>query len=332
MYRSIILGIAFFAVWTIPAQSAESNSCDAVLVQQSSNLKENNDAFLSWLQIVDQENYSKAKTTASASGITSYGMFDGDYSNFKEQRSKYFSHSHYVQTVSNARESFKAYLSPEQVAAWVACKHGAQELVVYYKDVDQQGATLVLEWNPGPAVGELTSIHSSFPLGVSADLSTLHSLNGIREFPIRRSPTGAAIRGTIAGKAGANKSDYSGSVYIPKFDDSDGGTGPDRLLVSQANVVRESIAYWAKGRFSASWTCIRVPEGYDLVVAEEKRRDLGIHRGACVPGPPFCDSLHEGCSDMVIVKGCLVSTRWHNWYKATALKSGVPYSKYAVCE
>jgi hypothetical protein len=32
------------------------------------------------------------------------------------------------------------------------------------------------------------------------------------------------------------------------------------------------------------------------------------------------------------VKGCFVSSKWHNWYKAYAAKSGVPYSKYAVCE
>ena len=335
MLRFAAVGITLFVGFLLVriANAAESAACDSVLVQQSANLKENNSAFLSWLQIIDEATYNRAQTDAAASGLTAYGMFEGDYKTFSEKRRRYLSTNNYVQTRNNAREEFKSYLTTDQISAWVKCKQDHLELVLYYKDVDQQGATLVLDWTPPGAVGELNSIRIEFPDGKpSPALAALHSLNGIREFPISRKPVGASIRGSVGGRAGINHSDYSASVYIPKFDSDKSTIAPERLIVSQAGQVRESTAYWASGKGKASWICIKVPDGFDLVVAEDYPRNLGQHRGACVPGKPYCDSLHEGCTDTVIKRGCFVNRKWHEWYKANAARLGIPYSKATVCE
>ena len=70
----------------------------------------------------------------------------------------------------------------------------------------------------------------------------------------------------------------------------------------------------------------------DLVVIEERRRDLGQRTGKCVGKGKYCTRHHEGCTDIIVAKGCLVNSEWHDWYKENSANFGMPYSKAAVCE
>ena len=280
------------------------------------------------------QNYDTAKKSGSASLVGAGGWFDGDYKSFSEKRREYLKDDRGFESASDARETFKSFLLPEQLSAWVKCKGDRSELAAYYKNVDERGATVVVTWSAPATVGALKKVSFQFDgAAVTPEMRQTRTLNGTKTFLVRRSGN-APIRGSVAGAAGANNEDRSADIYIPRYDKpkSDAAAAaPEHLIVPIDGRILRSRASWAHGRNSHEWTCLAAPAGFELIDVEVQAVSIGLRRGACVGPGPYCNSLNEHCTEFVIKRGCFVSSQWHDWYVAAARRNGIPYSKDAAC-
>jgi hypothetical protein len=317
--------------------AADSSSCDDALVQQTSVNNESERMTFSYLSLVSKENYETAKKGASAA---LGNLFSGSYSDFEKKRSSLFEKQGYAATHDQAREEFKSYLSETQLAGWLECKTklAPEQLIVYYKNVDPESATLVIRWQSG-AAGPLKDINVAVdPSEAEPDnLKALTTLAGQFETPIRRAKVGAAVRGSIVGTAGINLTTFSESFYIPPLvTEAKKEVIPTMYRVPLDGEVRASIAYWAHGHAHQRFECLPTIENMQLIVISEHEKNLGNTRNfsRCLgpaSGGTFCDSGGEGCADVIIDKGCWINKDWLSWYQLTQSNLGLPYSQNAVC-
>lgn len=323
--------IAFMLSAAVLCGTAEAADCDSVLIPQISNLSENSRASLSWLALVDRNNYAQAQQSASAMGVFAGGMFQGNYDNFSARRSRHFSQNSYSSNVEQAREEFKSNFSRDQLEAWVGCMRAANSLIITYDQVDANGAMINVEWKASPLVGPLSHYNFRVESGVVRNPRSPAVLNGMAQYYIRRpSDASSPIRAIASGVSGVNNQRFAASVYVAPIPTAQ-EIVPERLVVSLNNRVLRSIARWGRGTRQASWECIQADSGFDMVVISTSQRILGRRRGACVGRGSYCNSQGEGCIDIVIASGCLVSTRWHAWYRSRLERERLPYTTAGAC-
>jgi hypothetical protein len=328
--------ILFVGIAPSAVAAAGSDSCDSVLLQQTALVSDKQSLLLSYLNLVNNENYESAKRSASAFVP---GYFDGSYESLKAKRSKLYAEQRYALSTESSRDEFKSYLNPEQISGWVDCKKqsSVEQLIVYYKDVDAAGATLAVLWNGG-AAGALRKLRLRLlPSTTSVDeLESLPSLVGTYQVPIARPSTGAPLRGTVSGVAGAANMSFSESFYLPPFNGAVKDVSPPRYVVDLRGVTRSSIAYWANGTKSERFECIAVPENMELLVTAEHQKSFGKTRAysrclGAASGGTFCDSAGEACEDIIIDEGCIVNKDWLNWYRAKESALGLKPTDHAAC-
>lgn len=328
--------ILLFAMNLSFSAASAADGCDSVLLQQAAAVKEDQSLLMAYLNLVSSENYENVKKNASA---LVPGYFDGSYSSFNAKRSKLYTDQRYSLSIENSRDEFKSYLTPDQVSGWIECKRqsNVQQLIVYYKDVDAIGATLVVQWNGG-AAGALNKLRVTLSPGATSlsELESLTSLSGTYQTPIARPSANAALRGTVSGEAGPAHVAFSESFYLPPFKNETKEAPPPRYVVDQRGVTRSSIGYWAGGKRSARFECITVPDNMELIVISDHQKWFGKTRAysRCLGparGGSFCDSAGEGCADVIIDEGCIVNKDWLNWYRAKEASLGVKATDHAIC-
>lgn len=216
--KSSVLTAGALVLLGTGAQTFAAQSCDSVLVQQTTNWKDSSRAYLSWVLLITRSNYDEMKKSAQTSADTAYGFFDGDYDKFQVKVQEYFLKHELVQSASHAREEYKSFLTDAQVAAWKSCILGQHEIAVTYKNVDESSATITLEWDGSTGIGPLRSVSTDFESGTpQAALKQIPTLDGTRTFNVRRSPKTGDVRGVISGKAGSYNKDYSADIYVAPF-------------------------------------------------------------------------------------------------------------------
>jgi hypothetical protein len=320
----------FAAVCSFPPLIRAAD-CDSVLVQQIDRGQSNRSVDFDWLSLINNDNYEQAKHGGSASY---YGdLFSAGYNDFNEKRSHLFQQQHLTLNVQDSRESFKSHLDPDQINAWILCQNNKSEIANYFKNIDANGATLYLSWRVTDALGPLNITTVQVP-GAGTDLNNLKILKGDDNFTLNRPSNGAAIRGKVTGTFGVSAESRSVDIYLPPFAPPPPTVViPERMLVPETQAVLKSIAHW--GGQPPGYhedICLKAPDGFDLVIARQVNVYLGPRAGRCLSISPACYRKNEYCEDVVILDGCLVSSKWHAWYKAQMSALGIPYSASAACQ
>lgn len=323
------LGISFFA-----CAQARAQNCDSVLIQQIDWSKTSDSQVSAWVEAIDDRSYESAKTAAG--GQAYFNMFSGSYESFKEKRTAFLADRSSFNSRDNAREAYKASLSSDQVSAWVSCKGSNPELLVTYQDVDREGAFIVLHWGASAAIGGLKGLTANFSgTQDTPDLSHLENFSGEETLLVKRAVENGPIRGIVSGSAGVNGQRFSAKVYVPAFRTAVivVPVRPPTMRLQLDGKTAVSIAFWSGGNASERWNCLNPPsDEFDQIILQTRDEGLGKRRGACVGSGSYCDSAGESCTDQIVVKGCLVSRRWHDAYKVYLQRVGLAYSKESLCD
>jgi hypothetical protein len=320
--------LAAIAVTVLGSPANAQDPCDAVLVNQVSFLAAQDKQSESWLRIVDESSYSAAKQKGSAS---IYGnWFSGDYQNFKTKRDRYFSQSAGSVSRESAVEEFKSYLSESQVQAWLACKGTAATITTHYKDVDAVGATIVIKWPAGTAIGPLREPRFQLIGVTEAPRFSSSTFAGETSFLVERRTADTPIRGSVSGIAGFDGRAFQATIYIPPYREPTNVKPPLKEVTSLRNVIVRSTAYWGNG--SAGWDCEKATADKELIVISSRDNNIGRRRGRCVGRGSFCNSHNEYCVETVATAGCYVNRRWLDWYRGQLEALGEAYRRESVCD
>lgn len=297
--------IAVIITLATVAISAQANTCSEVLISQTESRSFNSEMELSWLTMIDSSNYATAKLSGGGKYLD---MFSGNFSSFFEKRKKYLDQKSFKLKRNEAEEVFKSHLTDQQISAWLECKRSNREIALYAKDIDKFGATLVIEWPSQGDIGPLTETKVNIDNAQAVTELPAGEFSGTSRTLLTRVKPEAPIRGTVSGKAGVVKSNYSADIYIPAYAPEVDRIEPVKVVVTQNGVVKKSIAYWAHGKASASWDCLPSSSGMDLIEINVAGQNRGRSRGKCVGKGSYCDSHGESCRDEIITQGCFVNT------------------------
>lgn len=206
----LLLGFISSSIYAADNQQG----CDKVLITQTISSTEDSSSELAWLHLISESNYEDAGRNAKAKYKS---LFSGTYSDFNKKRREFFEQKQYKLSKSDSRNVYKSFLSDTQVESWRECMLRERvELFSYFKNIDDNGATLVVTWNVPIYVGRLKRIRKELSGGTSAQLSSLRSLQGERSFIIKRETLKESVRGVISGKAGVITTDFTTDFYLPK--------------------------------------------------------------------------------------------------------------------
>jgi hypothetical protein len=198
-----------------PAPAQELRACDGVLALKNTNVKTfSRRAQFAWLKLLSKDDFHSHEQEISA---IVPGYFSGNLNTFDEERSKLFSQENYTSSVDEAATELSIEVPADVVSSWTLCAiANSKGLFASLKNVDKDGATLVVSWSPAPGLGPLSKviadihgIQPSKPLDALTDLSI-----GDHPFVLDRASENKTIRGTITGVAGANGA-YAIEIYIP---------------------------------------------------------------------------------------------------------------------
>lgn len=197
------------------AKAQPAVSCGDVLGAKTVNIKMlSRQAQLAWMRLVNQSNYESFKQAGSASVP---GYFDGDYNSFNEKRNKLFEKETYQSSEFEAQQELSIEVPPDVISAWQTCMvANSTGLFVYAKNVDEDGATLSVNWKPSPGLSELQGVSVALHGAAKGDLQKQKKIDiGERFFSILRENKNQVVRGTISGKPGTYGV-YSAEIYIPQ--------------------------------------------------------------------------------------------------------------------
>lgn len=197
-------------------------ACDAVLLTQSLKVvKSDSTLSLSWLKLIDKENYSEVKKKAGAS-IPEY--FDGNYEDFDNKRSKEFSKEQFNLTSEQARLHVHQIRGNDKAKeAWLACMLKGEGLKIAIEAVSDKmdEVIVVLKWSPYPGMQELRDIkvntNSQLDTGGLLELNELQK--GVYRFIAKRDKENNYLI-SISGVAGETDEVFSDKIEIPQFVES----------------------------------------------------------------------------------------------------------------
>lgn len=338
MHGILKYGLFLFILNTVSALAA-ADTCDAILSNQINFSKEASSLDISMLNIVNEENFSEIKRKAEGSA---YGnLFSGSYEDFTKKRALLYTKMHFSYTTAQSREIFKSSLSDTQISAWSECMHQNNKIAIYYKDVTNDSATLVVEWFAPSEIGPLKDTHIQIVNAASRkNLNDLKTFQGTRRIIIEREDANLPIRGLIEGRAGISRRFYSADFFIAPQSELTSpsnvqvleATEPQKLVVQSNGLVLRSIAWWAHWRRNQSWDCIAPQPGMKLVSGATTTRNLGHKKGQCVGEGSYCDSTGEYCQDIVITSGCYINADWLDWYNELISSKRLAFSVEQVCQ
>lgn len=111
---------------------------------------------------------------------------------------------------------------------------------------------------------------------------------------------------------------------------------PQRIALSLKGMHAGTRVHWEKGRKSHVIDCtgLKPPaSNFEIIVINtksERVHSFNNPRGRCGT-PPHCDSAGEFCAEEYYTSACFINKEWHDWYKQSAERQNIPYSKESVC-
>ena len=111
------------------AQAAE-DTCAAILLPNQTKIQENAHLAVSMLDLITEDNYSKAKDTFGASFPIAEVPFGADFSSFNESRRKYQELHKYDLDYERSYNYATSILGNDQVKAWGECMVGKEKGVL----------------------------------------------------------------------------------------------------------------------------------------------------------------------------------------------------------
>jgi hypothetical protein len=334
------------------------DDCSKALEMQRLSTSNNYEYDLAYLNRVTDENYTKAKASASASIMK---VFTGEGESFNESRRKYFGENRYDLGIRESEEVYRSYLDETQLQAWTECMRKSEQPIVRYVRTGGNVSAVQIEWIPKEALGTLY-VHQPFNLD-NAQLDpapeTIKEISGLRIIKVAAVDPSKSVSGALNGHTGndswwarlfrlANYRDRSAFIYIPAKPQysSDGDIGPKKYVVPiEVGTVYVSWAYWSGKRWpdppvgvAQEFPCLTTPPDMTYAQVTDLRP---IHlplkrRGKCVPNnsSEYCstNSGAEYCTDLVVTNSCFVNTDWVEWYKWTAKRNNIPYTNEGYCQ
>lgn len=151
----ILSAIAWLCL-TISSGVADELCSDVLVSQNTSAINTYKDSASAWLSLINQENYEKAKMSASAKYKV---VFKGNFDDFKEKREELFKLDWSNHSESEARKEVTSSFSNEQIRAWSQCMSGKKtELYLTDHSSNNLYITLAVTWVAGNGIGSLRNV------------------------------------------------------------------------------------------------------------------------------------------------------------------------------
>jgi hypothetical protein len=219
MEKRTIVNVAVLGLLSLGSAAARdaSQKCAPVLSQRTVSLSTmTKRAQLAWMKTIDNETYERNRANLN---LSVPGIAEGSYGQFDEKRSQFFSAENYT---SDFLEASQEYISEakESISAWTDCmKLNSRGLFTYVKNVDEDGATLAISWNPAPGLGSLNRVEVDAKGIKRGPVTMLRQINpGDRDYILERRVKNGSIRSVIRARtSGRQPGEYTADIYIPSL-------------------------------------------------------------------------------------------------------------------